>query len=191
MLRSVGSQATLDPLLEVFRAAEPSQFIDDGIIVKRASKKSESGGSYVFIGDDDSPASALVKLDPSLVQIKSKCSPDEFERILLLSIIGPFAKWHDHHPQIYKALVELATTRTIGCFIDTLHYSVMNKEKETKELVKQSLISLGESALPRIRKAIEKPFEYHGTPHLRSVYEGIYRQFQDELDEIQKAIINT
>jgi len=185
VLESIGTPATLGPLLEVFRAAEPSQFIDDGIAIKRAVKKAEGwANAVVSIGNDGSSAVALVKLDPSLEKLKLNCSPDEFERILFLDIdMG-----QGTNPRIYKALVELATPRAVGFLIDTLDSTIQNSRLEVNELARQSLLSLKESALPRIRKAIEKPFIYSGSPDSRSFVENSYKKFHAQLDWLQTAI---
>jgi hypothetical protein len=167
IIKAIGTPATFDPLLEIFRNSEPSELIDDGIFVKFADKPKKDDEIGVDTkGADRQPAVALVKLDPSLEKIKSKCSPEEFERILFLAS----SDVDDENPLVYQALVDQTTPRIIGHLMCRLEVCFRNSgymQKKYYELIKQSLISSGESALPRIHQAIEKSSSrcyYNGYP---------------------------
>jgi WD40 repeat protein len=185
VLDSIGTPAALGSLLDVFRAAEPSQFIDDGITVRRAVEKAKGwANAVVAIGNDGSAAVALVKLDPSLEELKAKCSPEELERILFLDIDDG----QDANPRVYRALVESGTPRAVGFLIHTLDSSIQNGRFEVNELARQSLLSLKGTALPRISMTIEKSFACSGSPDSRFPAENSYNKLHAQLEWLETAI---
>jgi hypothetical protein len=185
VLKAIGSPATIDPLFEVFRSAEPSRFVDDGVRVRRAAKKAEGwANAMIDTGNDDAPAIALVKLDPSLQVLRSKCSTEELEKILMLAIYNKVAD----NPQVYQALVELDAPKAAGLFIQILDSTIQNRGQQTQrdanELAGQALISMKESALPRIRGALEEPSARNSYPGS----EVNHQMFHDQLESVQAAI---
>ncbi len=137
-LAAIGTPAVIAPLLEIFRTVKPSKIREDGSVTDEDK------------GEDGAPASALVKVSGGIEKLRSICSPDEYERILVRA--------HDYgnhlNPNVNRALGDIATPKAIGRLIFVLWQGI--NDAKMLEPVKQALVQAGKKAHPRLLKDLEK-----------------------------------
>jgi hypothetical protein len=147
LLGAIGTREVIDPLLEMFRTATPSKIQPDGTMVTGRVGEPDD------FGEDAEPAYVLVQLPGGIAELKARCSPDEFERILLIAYNGGVRD----NPEIHDALGELATPRTITQLIRSLA-----SPRDTPwgarriQLAQHALILAGKKAHPQLLAALQR-----------------------------------
>jgi len=137
-LGGLGTIAVIEPLLEVFRDAKPSIIEESGWV------------TYDKKGHDGEPASAMVRVPGGIERLSAICSPEEYERILILA--------HDYggvQPDLAPALGELATPKSINRLLFQL-WNYTDPDRHPAEI--PALVKAGKKAHPPLLEALKKEF---------------------------------
>jgi tetratricopeptide (TPR) repeat protein len=155
-LSALGRIAVIEPLLEIFRATRPSNIEEHGWV------------TYDKKGNDGGPASAMVKVPGGIERLRSICSPEEYERILVVA--------HDYggpvKDELAPALGELATPKSIGRLIIQL-WNHTDPNKHPTEI--PALVKAGKKAHPPLLEALAKQFpdRRHQTIYRKLILEAL------------------
>lgn len=134
--------------LQEFRQSEPSQFVDDGVCVKKATK--QEGTHKVSIGTDDEPARALLSTPGAYRALAEACQSQEYERLLFAADMTQDKEWFD-------ALVELGTSRAAGVIIGAWTF-LMGDDDPAIVLGVEALKGLGATAHDRLLGALDPAY---------------------------------
>jgi hypothetical protein len=148
--------AAIEPLLEIFRATRPSNIEENGWVTD--DKKGNDGG----------PAAAMVKVPGGIERLRSICSPQEYERILIMA--------HDYggvKDELAPALGELATPKSIGRLIIQL-WNYTDPDRHPSEI--PALVKAGKEAHRPLLEALAKQFpddRRHQTIYRKLILEAL------------------
>jgi tetratricopeptide (TPR) repeat protein len=162
-LAALGTIAAVEPLLEIFRAARRSNIEEDGWV------------TYDKKGNDGTLAAAMVKVSGGLERLKAICSPEEYERILVVA--------HDYgglKDKLAPALGELATPKSIGRLIIQL-WNYTDPDRQPLEI--PALVKAGKSANPPLLEALAKEFpddRRHQTIYRKLILEALKETGDEE-----------
>ncbi len=137
-LKALGTDA-VEALLEVFRSVKPSAIQPDGFVQHE--------------NEDCAPASALVQIPGGTESLKALCSPEEYEKILVLA--------HEYggqsNPTINGALADLATPKAIGRLVNALWNGLWRDQygEEIRKQAADALVKTGKKAHEPLLKALE------------------------------------
>jgi tetratricopeptide (TPR) repeat protein len=171
-LGGLGTVAAIEPLLEIFREARPSQIEENGWVTDDTK------------GNDGGPASAMVKVPSGIERLRSICSPEEYERILVVA--------HDYgvgfdREGLTTALGELATPKTIGRLIIQL-WNYTDPDDHPTEIT--ALVKSGKKAHPQLLKALTR--EFPANRRYQTIYRKlILKALKDSGDELCVPIIQS
>jgi HEAT repeat protein len=135
-LGALGPDA-IEPLLEVLHSVMPSTIQPEGFV--RDKDK----------GEDGAPASALVRIPGGIDQLKARCSPEEYEKIL----VRAHNYGESSNPALNRALGEVATPKAIGRLVFVLWQD--HWKAETRQPAREALVQAGKKAHPQLLHALE------------------------------------
>jgi len=137
-LGAIGTEAAIEPLLEIFRTVHKGRLDESGF----AQKDYEDEGG--------APSSNLVRLKCGLQDLRERCSPELYEEILLRA--------HNYGdsstPEANRALGEIGSLRAIRHLLFVLWQD--HWDEETRRPAVEALAKIGKPALPELCKDLKQ-----------------------------------